>query len=367
LFSKETIAGLKKSIRQGKVWSGPIDLQILPTTRCNENCVFCPTQAVSKSAKEKFAKRWLVEETDLNFGVFDRMIDDLYRLGGIKRIHITGGEPLLHKRMMAIIFLLRRSFPAAEIALVTNGILLPNFAQALALSGLDRISISVNAGTEKNFAEQTRVAGSNLEKIGQGIKLIRRHRDEKSLGKPYLSMTAVLNRHNFQEVEELTKFGIDSGAEAVSWLALMDFPFPGERPKEFALSEKEFQEFQKEMTRLQPRAKQKGIYLGFTGAPEHLGKLRAGDLYQKVRCYSGYSFAMVWPDGSVRPCCNCETSLGNLREQSFYRIWNSSRAQEIRERMLKITEQGPPDLCDCPECGYLFENQEFQRLMKKNE
>ncbi len=363
MLSKGSIENLRKSIREGRAISGPLDLQILPTTRCNERCIFCPTQAVSIETREKFAPRWMREEADLNFGVFDRMVDDLYRLGGLKRIHITGGEPLLHKRIMAMIFLLRRGFPQAELALVTNGILLENFAAALASSGLDRISISVNAGTESSFQDQSGVSGSNLEKIRNGIKLIRKLRDQKSLAKPYLSLTAVLNRRNFREVEQLLRFGIDSGAEAVSYLALMDFPFPKEEPKGFALGEKEFQDFLNELAHWQPLAREKGIYLGFTGQPGHLGKLRAGNIYQKGRCYSGYSFAMVWPDGSVRPCCNCETVLGNLREQSFYRIWTSPAAQEIRERMLRISEQGPPGLCDCLECGYLFENQEFERLV----
>jgi len=365
LFSKESIEYLRKAVSEGRVSRGPIDLQILLTTRCNERCVFCPAQAVSERGKKNFAPRWQMPECDLNFGIFDRLCDDLYRLGGLKRVHITGGEPLLYKRIMAVIFLLRSSFPEAELALVTNGILLSEFASALVASGIERISISVNAGTEESFGLQSGVSGFNFEKVKTGIKAVRKERERKALKKPYLSLTAVLNKHNYQKVEELLRLGIETGADALSFLPLMDFPFAGEEARSFAITESEFESFLRSLDELKPYAEKHKIYLGYTGDREHSGKLRSGDKYKKLRCWSGYSFAMVWPDGSVRPCCNCENVLGNLHEQSFYRIWTSERAQKIRERMLEIVEKGPPEGCDCLECGYLYENQEFERRLRE--
>jgi len=365
LFSQDTINYLKQAVEQGRVSRGPVDLQILPTTRCNARCVFCPSHAVSEQAKAAHAPRWLMPDTDLNIGMMDRLFDDLYRLGGLRRVHITGGEPLLHNKMLAALFILRRNFPGVEISLVTNGILLGKAAESLVRAQINRVSVSVNAGDPQSFARQAGVKAENFEKIREGLKLLRKMRGKVSSPLPYLSLTAVLNRENCREAEKMLQFGIDSGADAVTYLALMDFPFPGEAAREFALSEAEFDEFVRELERLKPRAEGAKIFLGFTGKPGDQGKLRAGNLYQSVPCYSGYTFVMVWPDGSVRPCCNCETVLGSLAEQSFYQIWTSKRAQEIRERMFKIAELGPPELCDCLECGYLYENQEFHRRAKK--
>jgi len=365
LFSAETIKYLKQAIAERRVTQGPIDLQILPTTRCNARCIFCPGQCVSGVSKQKSAPRWLSADQDINVGMMDRLMDDLYRLGGLKRVHITGGEPLLYSRIALMLFILRRSFPEVEISLVTNGILLEKFADSIVESGISRVSISVNAATPASYEAVSQVDGSNLEKIKTGIKLLRSARDKKSQKFPYISLTAVLSRANFNEAEKMLQLGADAGADAVTYLALMDFPFASDSDRKFALDHNEFAQFLKEMERLKSQADKKGIYLGYTGRPEDQGRLRVHDSYKKLRCYSGYTFAMVWPDGSVRPCCNCETVLGNLGEQSFYQIWRSETAQKNRERMREICEQGFPELCDCEECGYLYENREFERLLSK--
>ncbi len=364
MFSKESIAYLKTALSQHRVFKGPLDLQILPTTRCNARCVFCPMFAVSKSAKQKFAPRWLEQAKDLNPGILDHLIDDLYRLGGLKRVHITGGEPLVYSHIIPLLFLLRRDFPDVELALVTNGILLKQFARAICMIGLDRISISVNAGTSKSYSRQMGIGEEKFYELWEGIEQVSKFRQNK---KPFISLTAVLNRFNYSEVKELFELTRNSGADALTFISLMDFPFAGEPVREYALSEAEYQEFSARIEELKPLAEKSGIYLGFTGKDEHLGKLRAGDIYQKLPCYSGYVFAMIYPDGSVRPCCNCEQVLGKLTEKSFYEIWKGEEAQKIRDRMLKIPQLGPPQQCDCLECGYIFENEKFHQLLEENE
>jgi MoaA/NifB/PqqE/SkfB family radical SAM enzyme len=320
---------------------------------------------MSDRSRQDSAPRWLNTDLDFNVGVLDRLMDDIYRLGGLKRVHITGGEPLLYNRISLMLFIMRHSFPDAEISLVTNGMLLENFARPVAEAGVNRVSVSVNAADPASFEKVSRVDGSKFEKVKAGVKLLREARDRKPQKIPYITLTAVLNRENFREVEKMLRLGIDTGADAVTYLALMDFPFVQDSDRGFALEDHEFAEFLSELEKLQDRARQNRIYLGYTGRLGDRGRLRVGDVYKNVSCYSGYAFAMAWPDGSVRPCCNCETALGNLHEQSFYQIWNSERAQKIRERMLKICEQGYPELCDCEECGYLYENQEYQRLLSK--
>jgi len=364
LFKDDAINHLRQAISRGRVTAGPIDLQLLPTTRCNARCVFCPTTAVSEAAKKSSASRWLPPETDINIGLLDRLFDDLYRLGGLRRLTITGGEPLLYNKIILGLFIIRRNFPDAEIALVTNGILLEKAAENLVKAKLDRVSVSVNAADPESFALQSRTSAENFDKLKRGIKALRKARDQSKAAAPYISLTAVLNKHNFRDAKKMLRLGIDTGADAVTYLALMDFPLPGESPREFALTGSEFSDFMKDMQRLKPLAEKKKIYFGFTGKVQDQGRLRAGELYKNLRCYAGYTFAMVWPDGTVRPCCNCETALGNLQEQSFYQIWNSERARQIRERMRKITELGPPELCDCMECGYLHENQEYHRRLQ---
>jgi MoaA/NifB/PqqE/SkfB family radical SAM enzyme len=366
MFSQDTIQYLRQAVRDRKVTRGPVDLQILPTTRCNATCTFCPQQAVPEQIKRQWDPRWCGPPEDLPIGLMDRLVDELYMLGGLKRMHITGGEPLLFKHIIPIIFMTRREFPDIEIALVTNGILLKDFAGPIAASGLDRLSVSLNAGTTETYRELNPAADDNtFPGIIAGIREVAEKKRQEKRDRPYISVTSVLTRENAPELDQMLEVCMEAGADALTCIPIMEFRRGDVNcNKDHLLEKPQFEEFMKRIESLSEKAREKGFYLGFSGDPSFQGALRHYDLYSKIPCYSGYTFAMVWPNGDVRPCCNCEDVLGNLKEQAFSSIWKSERAQAIRDRMLEICEKGPPQLCDCDECGYIYENQNFHRLVK---
>ncbi len=367
MYSEESIRYLRRSVKDRKVTRGPLDLQILPTTRCNAACTFCPQQAVPEDVKRKSDPRWCEPPQDLPVGLIDRIADELYYLGGLKRIHITGGEPLLFKHMVPLLVITRREFPDVEIALVTNGILLKDFVKPLVLSGLDRLSVSLNAGTRETYKKLNPAAGdSTFEDVIEGIRAVAEKKREAETNRPYLSVTSVLTRENSGELESMLSACIDAGANALTYIPLMEFRRNGLNCNQAHVLEKaEFERFLAEVERLAPEAGKKGFYVGYSGDPSFCGVLRHNDVYSKTPCYSGYTFAMIWPNGDVRPCCNCEDTLGNLKEAALSTIWKSERAQAVRDRMLQVAEKGPPPLCDCAECGYLFENRGFHELVEK--
>ena len=64
---------------------------------------------------------------------------------GLKKVRITGGEPLLRKDICTLISMIRECDSDLDIALTTNGSLLAKFADDLAKSGLDRVTVSIDA------------------------------------------------------------------------------------------------------------------------------------------------------------------------------------------------------------------------------
>ena len=64
---------------------------------------------------------------------------------GLKKVRITGGEPLLRKDICKLISMIRECDSNLDIALTTNGSLLSKFADELAKSGLDRVTVSIDA------------------------------------------------------------------------------------------------------------------------------------------------------------------------------------------------------------------------------
>ena len=365
MFSPDAIQNLRRAVAQNRPLTGPIDLQILPTTRCNAACVFCPLQAADEVTKARHAPRWLAPAADLSGGLLDRLLDDLYRLGGLRRVLLTGGEPLLYPHLLPLLFGFRQSFPQVELTVVTNGILLEKYAAVFAKVGLARLSVSLNAGTEPGYRAQNPAAGpDDFPSILRGLKALAAEKPAAAGARPVVSVTAVLTRANAGEVAPLFERCLEAGANALTFIPLMELEFEGRAGnRELVLSAREFSRFQQELEALQDRAHGRNFFLGFGGDPRYQGRLRHDDLYSRNPCYAGYAFSMIWPNGDVRPCCNCEELMGNLTRQSFAEIWYSERYQDYRDRLLRISALGPPPRCACAECGYLYENRTYHEAL----
>jgi len=140
------------------------DLRISITDRCNYRCVYCRTGNNGAAYAE------------LPFGDYLRMARVLVSLG-INKVRLTGGEPLLRRGIVDFIRELRRlSTPDGEpldIALTTNGHLLPEMAQPLKEAGLGRVTVSMDAVDPDRFARITRVP-TGYDNVLAGIRTARR-------------------------------------------------------------------------------------------------------------------------------------------------------------------------------------------------
>lgn len=123
------------------------DLRVSVTDRCNFRCRYC-------MPRERFGKEhaFLPRAELLSFEEVARVVGILS--GTLRKVRLTGGEPLLRKDLAELIAQLARP-GAAPVALTTNGVLLPQFAEALARAGLSRLTVSLDALDPKVFAAVT--------------------------------------------------------------------------------------------------------------------------------------------------------------------------------------------------------------------
>jgi cyclic pyranopterin phosphate synthase len=114
------------------------DLRISITDRCNFRCVYC-------MPKEVFGRdhAFLPREKILRFEEIARLAS-IFAALGVKKVRLTGGEPLLRKEVEKLIALLAQ-IPNLDITLTTNGAQLAQKAQALKEAGLRRITVSLDA------------------------------------------------------------------------------------------------------------------------------------------------------------------------------------------------------------------------------
>ena len=132
------------------------------TDRCNFRCTYCMPE-------EKYHRHFKFMTTDerLNFGEIVRLTR-LFAAAGVRKLRITGGEPLLRPALGDLIGDLRALPDIEEIALTTNGILLAQHAAGLKAAGLDRVTVSLDALDKTIFREMTGGRGG-LGRVIDGI------------------------------------------------------------------------------------------------------------------------------------------------------------------------------------------------------
>ncbi|HWR23115.1 MAG TPA: GTP 3',8-cyclase MoaA [Feifaniaceae bacterium] len=107
-------------------------LRLSVTERCQLNCAYCR------------GYRMQAEQRELTAEEFARVVRAMAKLG-VKKVRLTGGEPLLRADILAIVSDLRAIKGIEEITLTTNGQLLPGRARALKEAGLTRVNISMDS------------------------------------------------------------------------------------------------------------------------------------------------------------------------------------------------------------------------------
>jgi len=138
------------------------DLRISVTDRCNFRCVYC-------MPKEIFGPdyAYLPREQVLTFEEITRLAR-IFSTFGVKKIRLTGGEPLVRKDLPQLISMLAE-IPDLDLTLTTNGALLARHAQALKDAGLKRVSVSLDSLDNEIFKAMNDV-DFPVEKVLEGME-----------------------------------------------------------------------------------------------------------------------------------------------------------------------------------------------------
>ena len=137
------------------------DLRISVTDRCNFRCTYC-------MPKEVFGKdfQFLERSQLLSFGEIHRMVR-IFRDHGVEKIRITGGEPLVRRKLERLIEMLAY-WEDLDLTLTTNGSLLEEKARDLRNAGLKRITVSLDSLDDAVFRAMNDV-GFPVAKVLAGI------------------------------------------------------------------------------------------------------------------------------------------------------------------------------------------------------
>ena len=138
------------------------DLRISVTDRCNFRCRYCmPVEVFGASYQ------FLPRKEILRFGEIERIARQFVRMG-VRKLRLTGGEPLLRRDLTDLVQRLADIDGVDDIAMTTNAALLAKHAGSLKESGLDRVTVSLDALDPEVFGQMNGV-GIGPEKVIAGI------------------------------------------------------------------------------------------------------------------------------------------------------------------------------------------------------
>ena len=185
------------------------DLRISVTDRCNFRCPYCMPAEIFGERYE-FLKR----EEILSFEEIVRLAR-IFVGFGVEKLRITGGEPLVRSDVASLIEELASIEGVTDLAMTTNGFLLPRYAQALKDAGLDRLTISLDALDDDVFKQMSgRPYGP--EKVLEGIEAAR------DAGFSPLKINAVVQRGvNEQTIVDTAEYFRGTG-DIVRFIEFMD-------------------------------------------------------------------------------------------------------------------------------------------------
>lgn len=165
-------------------------LRISITQKCNLHCFFCHKEG----------------ETDSNGEMKPEEIAEIVKTAsnfGIKKIKLTGGEPLLRQDIPKIVSEIAQY--TDEVSLTTNGVLLERYAQTLHIAGLKRVNVSLSSITSENFQK---ITGKDcIQQVKDGIRETLR----SGLHPVKINMV-VLKGINVDEIPKAVDFAEEVGA-----------------------------------------------------------------------------------------------------------------------------------------------------------
>ncbi|MCL2358761.1 MAG: GTP 3',8-cyclase MoaA [Nitrososphaerota archaeon] len=171
----------------------PQKLRISITDRCNMHCVYC----MPKEGLQLYPKNQILSYEEI------QRLAAIFAGLGIKKIRLTGGEPLVRPEIEKLVCALSSIDGIKTISMTTNGLLLNKKAAQLKIAGLHGINVSLDTLKPDRFKSITRIDG-----LSQILLSLQTARDE---GFEIKINTVIIRGQNDDEIVDFAKFAIATG------------------------------------------------------------------------------------------------------------------------------------------------------------
>ncbi len=313
---------LTKWFKKPIQWGLPMTISIEPTTACNLKCPECP------SGLRAFSRETGNLKQDFFRGIIDELHSTLTYL-----IFYFQGEPYINPHFLEMVKY--ASDRGIYTITSTNGHFLNDTnARKTIESGLDRIIISID-GTTQEVYEQYRQEG-NLAKVIDGVKNIVHWKKELNASTPHIIIQFLVVRPNEHQIPDIYRLAKEIGVDEVKLKTAQIYDY-------------------EDGNHLIPTIDKYSRY----------AKMKNGKYVVKNKllnhCWKLWHASVITWNGLVVPCCfdkDASKRLGDIRHQSFTKIWYGTAYQHFRTNLLKGRDK--IDICrNCTEGCRVWENAEI--------
>ncbi|MBL8091636.1 MAG: radical SAM protein [Anaerolineales bacterium] len=342
MYSPQTIANEKDELLQAVLNARaykPLYVKIKVFYGCNLKCEMC--------------NHWRdTREPPVSAERFKEVITELANMG-TKKIHISGGEPMLRPHIPDFVEVASSS--GIKVTMTTNGTLVTKEkAKRLVEGGLRGVNISIDSPNRKMHEKIRGVEGAFKSTV-KAVQLFNRY---KHKGKLTIRINTVVSRTNYQTLASLPDLAHELGADGINLIPVDDHcgEILSMRKKDIALFNEE----------IAPKIAERALALGLMvsdedafpfGRDESQVRLgRAGryafGYYDKHPCYAPWTHTLIDFNGNVYVCCMTREKIppiGNIINQTFKEIWEGDAYRHIRLKM------HPPSLKPCQRCDDFIE------------
>jgi cyclic pyranopterin phosphate synthase len=219
---------------------------------------------------------------------------------GVRKVRITGGEPLVRKNVTRLIRMIKSIGGIDELSITTNGILLEKYAGELADAGLDRVNISLDSLKPDIYREITR--GGDIDAVLRGIKAA----ENAGLVPIKINMVPIRGL-NDDEIADFAKITLTSPYQ-VRFIEFMPFVTENMWSQEKFISAEEIKSIVEQTGNLVPAKTRKSgpaRYFRFDGAAGVVGFISPISNHFCKEC----NRLRLTADGKLRPCLFSETEI----------------------------------------------------------
>lgn len=302
---------LSKITKVSTHYGMPVSIAIEPTTACNLGCPECP------SGLKQFTRK----EGNLKLDFFKKLIDEQKK----SLLYLTfyfQGEPYINPNFLDMVK--HASDNHIYTSTSTNAhFITPEIGRKTVESGLDRIIISID-GTTQEVYEQYRKKGQ-LSKVIEGTKNLIEAKEKLNSNTPHVVFQFLVVKPNEHQMDDVQRLGEELGVDEVKFKSAQVYDYENGNP-------------------LIPNNEKYARYK----------KLPNGKYEQKNKlenhCWRMWSSTVITWDGLVVPCCfdkDATHQLGDLKENSFNDVWNSSQYVSMRKAVLNSRK----DIDICKNCS----------------